>query len=111
MNIGDLFFITYLKMKIERKLEKYNPNLVTHLSKQGYDVYLIRSKIYNEVLKVLDDNDITIEKIKEFLKEKIKQINELLKNTKNEKDIIKYNLIIEEYENLIKLTGDFLGYK
>ena len=111
MNIGDSFFITDFKIKIERKLEVYNPNLVTHLSKQLYDEYIIRLKIYNEVLELLETIDITQEKIEEFLKEKIKQINELIKNIKNEEEIKKYSLIIEEYQNLIKLARDPLDYK
>ena len=111
MKIRDSFFITDFKFKIERKLEVYNPNLVTHLSKQLYDEYLIKIKIYNEVLEVLETNDITREKIEGFLHKKINLTNELIKNTKNEEDLKKYNLIIEEYENLIKLTGDPLGYK
>jgi len=111
MNIGNSFFITDLKVKIERKLEFYNPNLVSHLSKQLYDEYLIKSKIYNEILEVLETNDITREKIEGFLIKKINLTNELIKDSKNEEDIKKYNLIIEEYGNLIKLEGDPLGYK
>ncbi len=111
MNIGNSFFITDLKVKIERKLEFYNPNLVSHLSKQLYDEYLIKSKIYNEILEVLEINDIPREKIEGFLSKKINLTNELIKNTKKEEDIKEYNLIIEEYENLIKLAGDPSGYK
>ncbi|MHA1473595.1 MAG: hypothetical protein ACTSPA_10470 [Promethearchaeota archaeon] len=111
MNIGNSFFITNLKVKIEKKLEVYNPNLLTHLSKQLYDEYLIKSKIYNEVLEVLETNDITREKIEGFLHKKINLTNELNKNSKYEEDIKKNILIIEEYENLIKLTRDPLGYK
>ena len=111
MNIRDSFYITDLKMKIERKIEFYNPNLISHLSKQSYNEYLIKLKIYNEVLEVLETNEITRGKIEGFLHKKINLTNELIKNTKNEEDIKKYNLIIEEYENLIKLAGDPSGYK
>ena len=79
MNIGNSFFITDLKVKIERKLEFYNPNLVSHLSKQLYDEYLIKSKIYNEILEVLETNDITREKIEGILSKKINLTNELIK--------------------------------
>ena len=105
MNNRYSFFISDLKMKIERKLEFYNPNLVTHLTKQLYDEYLIKSKIYIEVLEVLETNSITKEKFEEFIYKKINLSNELIKNRKNEEDIKKYNLIIGEYENLIKLAA------
>ncbi len=38
-------------------------------------------------------------------------MNELIKNTNNEEDIKKFNLIIEEYDNLIKLTKGFWDNK
>lgn len=106
MNIGNSFFITNLKMKIERKLEVYNPNLVTHLSKQLYDEYLIKLKIYNELLEFLETIDLTQEKIEEFLLNKIKLTNELIKNTKIEAEIKRSSLILKEYEYLIKLVMD-----
>ncbi len=81
MNIRDTFFISDFKMKIERKLENYNPNLVSHLSKQLYDEYLIKLKIYNEILKVLDTNNIAQEKFEEFLHKKVNLTNKLIKNT------------------------------
>ncbi len=111
MNFRDSFFITDLKMKLERKIEFYNPNLINHLSNQSYDEYLIKLKIYNEVLEVLENTDITREKIKGFLLKKISLTNELIKNSKNEKDIKKYNIIIEERENLTKLVMGPSDYK
>ena len=106
MGIGNSFFISDLKMKIERKLEVYNPNLVTHLSKELYDEYLIKLRIYNEFLEFLETIDLTQEKIEAFLKEKIKYINDLIENTKNEEEIKNNNIMVEEYQNLIKLAVD-----
>jgi len=48
MNIRDSFYIADLKFKIERKLEVFTPNLISHLSKQSFDEYLIKSEIYKE---------------------------------------------------------------
>ncbi|QEE15088.1 hypothetical protein DSAG12_00911 [Promethearchaeum syntrophicum] len=111
MNIRDSFYITDLKIKNESQLEDYNPNLISHLSKQMYDEYLLKSKIYYEILEVLEIDNINQENIKEFLNKKINLTMELIKNTKNEEDIKKFNLIIEEYKNLIKLGGDSSDYK
>ena len=110
-NIRDSFYITDLKLKIKKKLEDYTPNLISHLSKQMFDEYLIKSEIYNEFLEVLEINNINQEKIEEFLNKKIKLTMELIKNTINKEDIKKNKLIIEEYENLFKLAGDSSDYK
>ena len=106
MNIRDSFFILDLKMKIEKKLEVYNPNLKAHLSNQLYDEYLIKSRIYNEILELLETIDITRERIEEFLLKKIELSNELIKNTEIEAEIEKNNLIVKEYQDLIKLVMD-----
>ena len=106
MNIGNSFFVTNLKMKIERKLEVYNPNLVTHLSKQVYDEYLIKLKIYNELLEFLETIDLTQEKIEEFLQKEINLTSELIKKAKIESEIERSSIILKEYENLIKLVMD-----
>ncbi len=111
MDIRDSFFISDLKMKIERKLEVYNPNLVSHLSKQLYDECLIKLKIYNEVLEVLESDGITQGKIETFFCTKLNLTNNLIENARNEEEIKRYSLIIEEYQNLIKLAGDPLGNK
>jgi len=110
MNIRNSFYITDLKFKIERKLEIYTPNLVSHLSKQSFDEYLIKSEMYNEFLEVLEVDNINQGKIEEFLNQKLNLMNELIKNTNNEEDIKKFNLIIEEYKNLTKLAMGSLGY-
>ena len=86
MNIRDSFFISDFRIKIERKLEVYNPNLVSHLSKQFYDKYLIKLKIYNEVLEVLETNDMTQGKIEEFLHKKIILTNKLIKLAEDPSD-------------------------
>ena len=99
MNIRDSFFILDLKMKIEKKLEVYNPNLKAHLSNQLYDEYLIKSRIYNEILELMDTIDITRESIVEFLQKKIELSNELIKNTKIE----------TEFENTVDEISDITG--
>jgi len=104
MNIRKSFYITNLKFKIERKLEVYSPNLISHLSKQSFDEYLIKSEIYKEFLEFLEIDNINQGKIEEFLNKKLNFTNELIKNTKNEEEIKKFNLIIEEYDNLTKLV-------
>ena len=106
MNIRDSFFILDLKMKIEKKLEVYNPNLKAHLSNQLYDEYLIKSRIYNEILELMDTIDITRESIVEFLQKKIELSNELIKNTKIETEFEKNIQIVKEYQDLIKLVMD-----
>ena len=106
MNIRDSFFILDLKMKIEKKLEVYNPNLKAHLSNQLYDEYLIKSRIYNEILELLETIDITRERIEEFLLKKIELSNKIIKNTKIEAEIEKNSLIVKEYQDLIKLLMD-----
>ena len=73
MNIRGSFYITDLKFKIEKKIEVYTPNLISHLSKQSFDEYLIKSEIFKEFLKILEIDNINQVKIEAFLNKKFNE--------------------------------------
>ena len=84
------------------KIEKmYHPNLIANLSKEMYDLYLIRDSICNQLLELLKEKDIDIDKVRDFIKEKIKNSKKRLKVAKNgtETEAIKAN--IEEWKQFL----------
>jgi len=65
------------------KIEKmYHPDLIANLSKEMYDLYLIRNSICNQLLELLKEKDIDIDKVHDFIKEKIKNSKKRLKEAK-----------------------------
>ena len=48
--ILDMLSISKIGQKALNKISNYNPNLIANLSKQAYDLYLIRKNICEEIL-------------------------------------------------------------
>ncbi|MHA1718761.1 MAG: hypothetical protein ACTSWX_12580 [Promethearchaeota archaeon] len=98
---SDYFFVSNLRMKIERKKEIYNPNLISHLSTDEYNDYLIKFRIYNEILEILEKEDMNQSHFEEFINKKLSKIQSEIKNTKNENELKKFKVMLDEYKNLL----------
>ncbi len=71
-DVKKLLSLEGIREKIFKIENMYHPNLVANLSKEMYDLYLIRNSICNQLLELLNQKDIEIDKVHDFIKEKIK---------------------------------------
>ena len=100
-DLKELISLTKIGEKVLKLKEMYNPNLIANLSKEAYDIYLIRMSICDQLLEKLDKKGITVEKIEDFIRNKVKQSKERLNNSKNEMETKLIQLSIKEWEDFI----------
>ncbi|MFX1316259.1 MAG: hypothetical protein ACFE9T_10375 [Promethearchaeota archaeon] len=96
----ETFYLSQLRMKIFSELERYHPNLVANLSKEMHEKYIIKKAIYDDLLELLDDIQITEIKVKEYIRNKIEINKKLLKTEKSEDQLKALKLKIELLEDL-----------
>ena len=99
--ILDILSVSKIGQKALEKVSKYNPNLIANLSKQAYDLYIIRKNICEEIFPIVTTPEISLSKVKEYIQNKINEAQNLLKKTKllEEKELL--NLRIEELKDLL----------
>ena len=100
-DFGNRIFINKLEEKIFKIKEMYHPNLIKNLSKEAYDLYLIRKSVCNELLKVTSEKDIKYSKIVEYIKNEIEKNKERFKNTSDQIELTLIQLTIEEWEGFL----------
>ena len=100
-NVKKLLSIQAIEQKIFKMKEMYHPNLIANLSKEAYDLYLIRKSIYDQLLALLDEKDIDIDKINDFIKKKIKESKKKLNDAKNGEEADAIKIIIEEWKQFL----------
>jgi hypothetical protein len=93
--------IDAIREKVFKIKEMYNPNLISNLSKEMYDLYLIRESICEQLLKLTSEKDIDIGKIKDFIKSKIKENENKLKDETDEVETKLIELNIKEWEEFL----------
>jgi len=100
-DVKKLLSIKMIEEKIFKMKNMYHPNLIVNLSKEACDLYLVRNSICDQLLELLNERDIDISKINDFIKQKIAENKKRLKEAKNgeEADIIK--ITIEEWEQFL----------
>ena len=99
--LRQLISLTKIGEKIFKIKEMYNPNLIVNLSKEAYDLYLKRMSICNQLLEQLEKKSITIKKIEEFIRNKMKESKERLDKAKNETEAKLIQLSIKEWEDFL----------
>ena len=99
--ILDMLSVSKIGQYALDKVSKYNPNLIANLSKQAYDLYIIRKNICEEIFPIVTTPEISLSKVKEYIQNKINEAQNLLKKTKllEEKELL--NLRIEELKDLL----------
>jgi hypothetical protein len=104
MNSKDLDNLLNIK-KIEEKIFKfktmYHPNLIANLSKEAYDLYLIRNSICEKLFKLTEKKDPKIHEIKEFIKKEIDDNNKKIKKSKDHQEISFLKLAIQEWKEFL----------
>jgi hypothetical protein len=96
-----LLSIQAIEEKIFKMKDMYHPNLIANLSKEAYDLYLIRNSIYDQLLELLKEKDIDIGKVNVFIKKKIKESEGKLKDAKNGKETETIKITIEEWKQFL----------
>lgn len=97
-DFGNRISVNKLEEKIFKIKEMYHPNLIKNLSKEAYDLYLIRKSVCNELLKVTSEKDIKYSKIVDYIKNEIEKNKERLKNASDPIELTLIQLTIEEWE-------------
>ena len=100
-NVKKLLSIQAIEQKIFKMKEMYHPNLIANLSKEAYDLYLIRKSIYDQLLALLDERDIDIVKVNDFIRNKIKESKKRLKEAKNGNEAETIKITIEEWKQFL----------
>jgi len=100
-DFGNRISINKIEEKIFKIKEMYHPNLIKNLSKEAYDLYLIRKSACNELLKLTSENDIKYSKIVEYIRNKIEKNKERLKNASDQLELTLIQLTIEVWEGFL----------
>ena len=90
-----------IKEKIFKINDMYNPRLVANLSKEANDIYLARKSICEEVQKLLDKEDIDLDKVKDYIKGQIKKIKNQLKQAQSDDEINAIKITLKEWEEFL----------
>lgn len=97
-DISDSLTRIKLKEKIFKIQEMYHPRLVSNLSKEAHDRYLIRDSICSQLLNLLDDNSVSMEHIQDYIKKNIKEREMRLADEDNTADFELINMAIKEWK-------------
>jgi len=100
-DLSNLLSINTVREKAQKIKGMYNPNLINHLSKEAFDLYLIRESICNQILEITNEKDNKYGKIIDFVKKKIKENKNQLKQTSDEIELTLIQQIIEEWEEFL----------
>jgi hypothetical protein len=101
IDIKNLLFIEAIEKKIFKTKSMYHPNLIANLSEEAYDLYVIRNSICDQLLELINERNIKISRVNEFIKEKIKKNKQKLKAAKNVKEVDTIKRTIEEWKQFL----------
>jgi hypothetical protein len=100
-DVKKLLSIQAIEQKIFKMKEMYHPNLIANLSKEAYDLYLIRKSIYDQLLTLLEEKDIDVGKVNDFIKQKIKESKKRLNEAKKGEETETIKITIEEWKHFL----------
>ena len=97
-NLKNILALQKIEEKIFKFKSMYHPNLVANLSKEAYDLYLIRHSIGDQLLEVIKKEGRSINKIKEYITKKIQEIETKLKQETVQYEINLLRISIDEWK-------------
>ncbi len=100
-DIGELLSLRAIKEKIFKRKSMYHPNLVANLSKEAYDIYIIRKSTREDLLRFMEDKDIDANKVLDFINDQIKKCNSQLKEAQKDIDIKSIKTKIDEWKEFL----------
>jgi wobble nucleotide-excising tRNase len=83
------------------KIAMYNPNLIANLSKEAYDIYVIRKKTCEYIFSLVTTQGMTLDNLKKILNEEVKEVKIMRKNTDSEEEKAFFGLKIKELEDYL----------
>jgi len=98
VNLKELLAIQKIEQKIFKFKSMYHPNLIANLSKEAYNLYVIRNSIGNQLLEELSRNERSLQKIKKFITNKIGEIQMKLKKATDISEIDFLKLSLDEWK-------------
>jgi hypothetical protein len=100
-DINKMVSLQAIGEKIFKIKNMYHPSLIANLSKEMYDLYLIRDSICNQLLELLKEKDIDISKVNDYIKKRLKENQKRLKEAENDVEVEKIKLSIEEWKQFL----------
>ncbi|MFX0033851.1 MAG: hypothetical protein ACFE8E_11830 [Candidatus Hodarchaeota archaeon] len=100
-NIKKLLSIKMIEEKIFKIKDRYHPSLIMNLSKEAYDIYLIRNSICDLLLELLKERDLDVSKVNIFIEKKIGENKKRLKEAKNAEEAEIIKVTIKEWEQFL----------
>ncbi|MFX1296127.1 MAG: hypothetical protein ACFFD2_14920 [Promethearchaeota archaeon] len=100
-DINKMLSLQAIGEKIFKIKNMYHPFLIANLSKEVYDLYLIRDSICNQLLEFLKEKDIDISNVNNFINNNIKKIKKKLSEAENEIETETIKLTIEEWQHFL----------
>ena len=83
------------------KIAMYNSNLIPNLSKEAYDLYIIRKQICEYIFSLVTSQGMTLDILKKDLHKEIKKVEIIRKNADSEEERAYLSLKIEELEDYL----------
>ncbi len=100
-DLGNLLLVNTVREKALKTKGIYHPNLINNLSKEAYDLYLIRESICNQILELTHEKDIKYSKIIDLIKKMIIENKNQLRQTSDKMELTLIQLTIEEWEEFL----------
>jgi len=100
-NLMEMFAVSKIGDRALNKIAKYNPNLISNLSKEAYDLYIIRKQICEYIFSLVTTQGMTLDNLKKILFEEITKVKDLRKNADSEEERKFLDLKIEELEDYL----------
>ncbi len=97
----EILSISKIEEKIFKIKELYHTNLIKNLSKEAYDLYLIRKSVCDQLLELLNDKDVNLEKLRSLILAKIEESKKQQSKAKNQPEINTIKMFIEEWEKFL----------
>ncbi|MHA1105288.1 MAG: hypothetical protein ACTSPN_06150 [Promethearchaeota archaeon] len=100
-NLGEILAVSKIGDRALNKIAKYNPNLISNLSKEAYDLYIVRKQICEYIFSLVTTQGMTLDNLKKILFEKITKVKDMRKHADSEEEREFLELKIEELEDYL----------
>jgi hypothetical protein len=97
----DMLALSKIEYRALNKIAMYNPYLIANLSKEAYDLYVIRKEISEYIFSLITIQGMTMDKFKNKMHEEIKKVKNMQKMAESEEEKAFLELKIKE-------LGDYL---
>lgn len=100
-NLKNILNIKSIEEKIIKYKTMYHPNLVANLSKEAYDLYVVRSSISDKLNSLIEKNRSNYDEVHKYIKNQIASLNNKLHNSQDEQEKIYLKLTIDVWNDFL----------